>query len=260
LRHPQSAASEIEEQSLKAAVLYLAAITAAELTTALVNPLGGIVFHIVLLVGLVYHASFTARHPQRKLYLALALAPLIRLLSLSIPLTRFPQIYWYAIIAVPLLIATFAVMRRLDFSFRQVGLTLNKMPIQFLIGLTGIPFGIAEFYILRPDPLVDSLTWQATLIPGLILLIGTGFAEEVTFRGVMQRAASEALGSVGWIYVAVVFASLHTGYLSVADIGLVLAVGLFFGWVVRKTGSILGVTLSHGIVNIVLYLIAPTLI
>jgi len=245
---------------LKTAILYLAAITAAELITALVNPLGGIIFHIVLLLGLVSHASFTARHPQHKLYLALALAPLIRLLSLSMPLTAFPQIYWYAIIAVPLLIATFAVMRRLNFGLRQVGFTLNKMPIQFLVALTGIPFGITELYILRPDPLINSLVWEEALIPGFILLVGTGFAEEVTFRGVMQRSAGEAIGRWGWVYIAAVFASLHTGYLSVADVGLVFAVGLFFGWVVKKTGSLLGVTLSHGITNVILYLIAPFLI
>lgn len=74
--------------------LYLGAIAAAELVTALVNPLGGIVFHIVLLLGIISHASLTAKHPQHKLYLSLALAPLIRLLSLSMPLTRFAQIYW----------------------------------------------------------------------------------------------------------------------------------------------------------------------
>jgi hypothetical protein len=242
------------------AVVYLAAITAAELITALVNPLGGIVFHIALLLGLVSHASLAARHPQHKLYLALALAPLIRLLSLSMPLTKFPQIYWYALIAVPLLIATFAVARRLDFSRKEICLTFNRLPFQLLVGLTGIPFGIIEFYILRHDPLINSLAWEQALIPGIILLVGTGFAEEVIFRGVMQRSASEALGRWGWVYVAGLFATLHTGYLSLPDIGLVFVVGLFFGWVVIKTGSLLGVTLSHGITNIGLYLVLPFLI
>lgn len=244
---------------MKIALLYLVAIAAAEVVTALVNPLGGIVFHIVLLLGLIAHASFTATYPQEELYLALALAPLIRLLSLSMPLTKFPQIYWYAIIAVPLLVAVFAVMRRLDFHPRDVGLTLNWPPIQFLVGLTGIPFGMIEFHILRPESLVNSLAWEEVLLPAVILLVATGFTEELAFRGVMQRSADDALGGWGWVYVAGVFVVLHIGYLSVADLGLVMAVALFFGWISQNTGSIVGVSLSHGITNIVLYLIAPLL-
>jgi membrane protease YdiL (CAAX protease family) len=240
-----------------ASLAYLLAIAAAELVVALVNPLVGIVFHIVLLLGLVTHASLTSEHSSRKLYLALALAPLIRLLSLSMPLLKFPQIYWYAIVAAPLLLATFVVMRRLDYGRREVGLTSNRLPFQLLIGLTGIPFGIAESYILRPSPLINSLTLGGVLLPALILLVGTGFTEELVFRGVMQRSAGEALGRWGWIYVAVLFATLHIGYLLVSDVLFVLAVGLFFGWMVRKTGSLLGVSLSHGIANIVLYLIVP---
>ena len=250
----------ITKPSFVIALLYLVAITTAELVTALVSPLGGGILHILLLLGLVSHASFAAKQVQHKVYLALALAPLIRLLSLSMPLTKFPQIYWYAIITVPLLVAVFAVMQRLNLRAREVGLTLNGLPVQLLVGLTGIPFGIAEFYILRPDPLVESLAWQAVVLPALILLVGTGFAEELTFRGVMQTSAEEALGRWGWVYIAVVFTVMHTGYLSLADMGLVLLVGLFFGWVVKKTGSLIGVILSHGITNIVLYLIVPFLI
>jgi len=250
----------ITKPSLVIPLLYLLAIATAELVTALFNPLGGVILHIFLLLSLVFYASLAAKPAQHKVYLALALAPLIRLLSLSMPLTKLPQIYWYVIIAVPLLTAVFAVMQRLNFKPREVGLTLNRLPLQLLVGLTGIPFGIAEFYILRPSPLVENLAWQAIILPSLILLVGTGFAEEVTFRGVMQTSAREALGPWGWVYIAGLFTVMHTGYLSLADMGLVLTVGLFFGWVVKKTGSLLGVTLSHGITNIVLYLIVPFLI
>ena len=37
----------------------------------------------------------------------------------------------------------------------------------------------------------------------------------------------------------------------------VLMAGLFFGWVVKRTGSLLGVSLAHGIANIGLYLVFP---
>ncbi len=40
------------------------------------------------------------------------------------------------------------------------------------------------------------------------------------------------------------------------DITLVFGVAIFSGWAVKKTGSLFGVTLSHGVTDIVLYLMA----
>lgn len=64
------------------------------------------------------------------------------------------------------------------------------------------------------------------------------------------------IGAQGLFYITAIFAALHIGYLSVVDVVFVFGVGIF-AWAVKKTGSILGVTLSHGITNIVLYLILP---
>jgi hypothetical protein len=240
-------------------LLYLLAISAAELVTALVSPLGGIGLHIVLLLALVIHASLAANHPYQKLYLALSLAPLTRLLSLSMPLADLPQIYWYGIIAIPLLIAIFVIAQRLNFRPREIGLSLGKLPLQIAIIPTGIIFGLIEYQILKPEPLIDSLTWTGIWLPALILLIATGFVEELTFRGVMQHSADEAQMPWGWVYITGIFAILHIGYLSVADITFVFLVGAFFVLIVKKTGSLLGVSLAHGITNIALYLIIPFL-
>jgi len=37
----------------------------------------------------------------------------------------------------------------------------------------------------------------------------------------------------------------------------VFAIALLYGWVVRRTGSIIGVSVSHGITNITLFLLIP---
>ncbi|MDP2744324.1 MAG: CPBP family intramembrane metalloprotease, partial [Dehalococcoidia bacterium] len=235
---------------MKTAILYLAAITAAELIVSLVHPLWGIIFHVFILMGLIYHSSISTTSPAHRLYMALALAPLIRIFSLSLPLVNFPQIYWYAIVAVPVLASVFIVMRKLSLRPAEIGIRAGSLPYQLLIGLSGIPFGIAEYYILRPPQPLSPPTWTGIMLGALILMIGTGFAEELTFRGVLQKLAGEALGKWGWIYVAVLFATLHIGYLLVTDLLFVLAVGLFFGWAVKRTGSLLGTTLAHGLANI----------
>ena len=88
----------------------------------------------------------------------------------------------------------------------------------------------------------------------------TGFVEELIFRGVLQRSAVAMWGWWGIIYVSLLFASVHMIHGSAIDIAFVFVIAVFFAWVVKRTGSLLGVTLSHGITNIVLYLVAPLLL
>lgn len=239
------------------AIFYLLAIASAQLVTALVNPIWGIAFHTVLLFSLIFHAAFTTRHPDHKLYLALSLAPLIAILSLTMPLAQFSQIYQYLIISIPLLAAAYAVIRILSFQASEIGLRVRKIPLQGLVALTGIGLGLAEYQILRPEPMVDALSWASIWLPALILVVATGFVEELVFRGVMQRSSLEVLGRWGLIYAAGLFSVLYIGYLSAAQVGFAFLVGLFFGWIVKKTGSLLGVALSHGITNVALYLVIP---
>jgi len=136
---------------------------------------------------------------------------------------------------------------------------MRKLPLQLLVALTGITFGVAEYYILRPEPLIANPTWGSILVASVILMVCTGFAEELIFRGVIQRASVQALGRFGLLYVAVLFAVLHIGYRSIPDMILVFTVALLFGWVAEATWSLLGVTLAHGLTNIVLFLIMPFL-
>ncbi len=239
--------------------LYVTAVAAAELATTFTDARWGLATHIVLLAALLAHASLAGKQSSQRLFLALALAPLIRILSLTMPLEDVDLVYWYAIVAVPLLLTAAIVAANLKLSRQDLGLTLRALPLQGLIAVSGLGFGVAEYFILRPKPLIDELSWNSATLPALILLVGTGFNEEFVFRGVMQSASRQALGKLSILYVAVVFAVLHLGYKSVSDVAFVFAVGLLFGWLVARTRSLVGVTLSHGITNVTLYLVVPFL-
>ena len=239
------------------AIIYLLAVAIAEVVTVAVQPLWGVVCHLVILVALIVYPAVATRYPHRQLLLSLALVPLVRIISLCMPLANIPQIWWYPIIYAPLLVAAVVVMRILNYRAGQVGLTFKGVPVQLLVGLAGVVFGVAEYFILAPEAMITELTWQMVWLPALVFLLCTGFVEEFIFRGVLQRSAVGAFGRWGIVYVSLVFATLHMGFLSWIDVAFVFVVALFFGWVVKKTGSLLGVTLSHGITNIVLYLVAP---
>jgi LysM repeat protein/membrane protease YdiL (CAAX protease family) len=241
------------------AVFYVVLITVAELLTILTDARWGLALHIGILTALLVQASLVMDRPYHKLLLALALAPLIRILSLSMPLQDIDLMYWYAIVGAPMMLTALVVARTLGLSWRSLGFTVRSLRIQALVVTTGLAFGVAEYFILKPEPLIDEFSWGAFWLPALILLIGTGFNEELVFRGVMQSAASDALGKSAILYVTVIFAVLHLGYKSAVDVAFVFAVGLMFGLVVAKTRCLLGVTLSHGITNIALYLVVPFL-
>ena len=245
------------------AVLYVVLIAVAELLTVLTDARWGLALHIGIFTALLVQSSLVLDQPYHKLFLALALAPLVRILSLSMPLQDVDLMYWYAIVAVPLMLTALLVARTLGLSWRSLGLTLGftkrSLRIQALVIIAGLAFGVAEYFILKPEPLIDEFSWSAFWLPALILMVGTGFNEELMFRGVMQSASSDALGKSAILYVTVVFAVLHLGYKSAVDVAFVFAVGLMFGLVVAKTRTLLGVTLSHGITNIALYLVVPFL-
>ncbi len=240
------------------AVGYLAALTLAEVLTTLVEPRIGLALHSVLLLLLIAQTALTWGYPGHRLLFALAFAPLIRILSLFLPLAGLPQIYWYFIVSLPLFAAAGVALNTADFSRADIGLTLKGLPLQLLVAVTGVTLGYVEYLILRPAPLAPRFDLQNVWLPALILFVCTGFAEELVFRGLMQRAATEKLGTMGGIlYVATLFAVLHVGYQSLSDVAFVFVVALFFGLVVAHTRSIVGVSLAHGLTNVLLFLIMP---
>jgi len=247
------------------AIAYLLSITAAEVVNAiLVQPLWGMVIHIGILVTAIVRSALTDDKYRRQLILSIALVPLVRIISLSMPLTNIPQILWYPTIYIPLAVSAVVVMRVLGYKREEVGLSFKSLPVQMGVAVTGFGFGAAEYFILRPEALVAQFTWSEILPLALIFLACTGFVEEFIFRGVLQRSAAEVFSRGGIIYVSLLFMVLHlihypeVGLARVfMDLAFVFGVAMFFGWVVKRTGSLLGVTLSHGITNIMLFLIVP---
>jgi membrane protease YdiL (CAAX protease family) len=162
------------------------------------------------------------------------------------------------VIGLPLLISSVVVYRLSKYKPAHVGLKLGRyLPLQLLVAAGGLGLGYLEYLILRPEPLANSFNLQSLWLPALMLLIFTGFLEEWIFRGLMQRASVSILQKYGPWYISFLFAVLHIGYKSWLDILFVFLVGFLFSLVVQRTRSLFGVTLSHGLTNISLFLIFP---
>lgn len=247
-----------QDNRIYVAVAYLVGLTLAEVVTVYLDPRLGVFVHMALMLIMMVHTVRRWEYPDHRLWFSLTLMPLIRIISLSLPLINFPLFYWFLYTSVPIFAGAIMAMRLLGISWRDAGITTKGLPLQLLIGLLGIALGYIEYHILRPEPLISELTWQQLWWPALIILISTGLLEELVFRGIAQNTAVEQLGAaVGVVYIAVYFAVLHIGYKSLTDVIFVLVVGLLFGWIVLRTKSIIGVTIAHGLTNIFLFLVIP---
>lgn len=247
-----------DSSAINKAVLYLAAVVIAEIATVAVNPVAGITLHILILTGMIVNSAFTDNENVRILLLSLTLVPLIRIISLSMPLSHVSYVWRYPIIYLPLLVAAFQVMRLLGLNREQVGLVVKKTAAQAAIALSGVFIGLIEYFILKQEAESTLIALKGNIILSMIfLLVCTGFVEELMFRGIIQYTSIKIFGRFGIVYVSLLFATVHLIHASLWDLIFVFLVAMYFSLMVRKTGSLLGVTLSHGMANIVLFLVAP---
>ena len=174
-------------KSLLPLLAYLLAIITAELLTILINPFWGVLCNIVLLFVIIIHSSRSLTSAPNQLIASLALVPLIRIISLSIPLASISQLWQFAIIYMSLLLVTIVVARILNISVKQLGISIRFSWLQIVIVLSGLIIGAVEYIILKPDPLLTDYSWDKVLSYSIIFIACPGFIEELIFRGVLQH-------------------------------------------------------------------------
>jgi membrane protease YdiL (CAAX protease family) len=233
-------------------IAYTSAVGITEFVLFYVSVPGGVALYFAILIALLFQGTFERNDAKRDLWLALGLVPLIRIVSTVTSAIEFTAIIRYILIGMPVFAGIYIMARHLKYRFDDIGLNNRHLFWQILTAITGIGLGMIDYLILRPKPLVEGSVVQF-IIPGLVLLIFSGFMEELAFRGLLQRAAG-ALGSWGWAIIAPIYALLQIGHGSLFNIIFTLGVALFFGFVVMRTKSILGVSVAHGILNIMLFL------
>lgn len=225
--------------------------------------LAGLLLDVFLILSLLAQSSYVAtRDPRLSAFLgALVLAPLIRVLSLSTPFTPFTILEWLAIVSVPILLAVFLAIHTLDLRLREVYLSLGDtryLTVNVSVGAFGLVLGFVEYQILAPDPWIGAPDALSLAVGTVVVLLATGISEELIFRGVLLRTALPLLGRwAAVLFVTVIFAALHIGFLSFVDLVFVFLVGLFFALVVLATESLLGVIVAHTLTNVMLYLVLP---
>ncbi|NLF75228.1 MAG: CPBP family intramembrane metalloprotease [Chloroflexi bacterium] len=239
---------------------YTAAIALSEIILVNLSVILGTVCHSLLLFALLWHFGVAEHVPSRRMLLPLALLPLLRILSLTMPVQDAPQIYWHALAGLPLLLAAGLAAHALEMSWAELGLGRAPWWKQAVIALTGIPLGFVSFWLLDPPPLSTSLEWPEAAVGSLILLVCVGLPEELIFRGLIQRTAGDLFPRAAFVYSSLLFAIMITGSLLWEYVVFAGLVGLFFGGCVRRTGSLWGVILAHSAISIETIVLLPFLL
>jgi uncharacterized protein len=240
------------------AITYLGSIGITEYILFYLSIAIGIALYFTILIALIFHSTLTRDEEQRNLSLALGLVPLIRIVSSVISVIDVPVIILYILIGIPVFTCIYILTRQLKYTLYEIGLNNHNFFIQVITTISGAGLGILDYLILKPDAIAQESFIQL-ILSGLVLLIFSGFMEELIFRGILQRA-SGILGWWGWVFVAFVYAALQMGHGSLLHSVFTFGVSLLFALVVLKTKSIIGVSLAHGFLNIMIFLVMPGLL
>src|SRR5215207_131970 len=83
---------------------YIPAIAGAEAVGVFLGIIPGIICPALLIPMLLSQYVIMEKAPYRRVLPLLVLAPLLRILSLTMPIRQVPPMYWYALVGVPLLV------------------------------------------------------------------------------------------------------------------------------------------------------------
>jgi uncharacterized protein len=144
-----------------------------------------------------------------------------------------------------------------------VGVDLRTLGFSVLLmAALLVPFN-GLVYLWRPSDMLDDLRVYAEYIRSdawvlAVLAIGVGapLMEEFLFRGFLQSALAQARFGF-WpaaLLTTVAWTLLHLGY-SVVGLAEVFLIGLYFSWLLWKTGSLLPPLFCHALYNTSLTLV-----
>jgi hypothetical protein len=193
---------------------------------------------------------------------SLVLIPLYILFTSSLP--------WFFLARELLIPAVYAVILALCFwhvydknlSLKELGFHWRKWAKYAALGmLLGLPLGSIEYLILRPAPAAPAFQITSLLRDLVYMLLFVGLAEELLFRALIQRDLSRAFGWKWGLFLAsFLFMVMHLTWRSVPELFFVFTAAVILGIMYRKTGSMVGIVVLHGVGNTVLVGVMPYLL
>lgn len=242
---------------------YIIAIAAVELQTVWLQPKTGTLYHGLLVMILLHHYLLARDDPDRRKLLLLAVIPLLRLISMAMPVGLISPLYRYPMVGIPVILSIGAVLRETAVPWSQIGLRWPRIRKSdqiwenILIAMTGIPLGLMGFYFADPIPLVTEFHWGEVVAAILVVILYIAILEEVVFRGMLLHVLYNTFGQIGILLATILYTLLFASYHSIEGIILMGFASLLYSWHVMESRSILAATISHTLMIMGMLIIWP---
>lgn len=230
-------------------------IILAELLIFLGNPGAAMPIHALNLVFL----SLSSIYINNKIYPALMLLPLFRLLNVAMPVFFNLTLYSYSLVYAPMFIPIFFILKENFLGRSEAGLTFKGFWFYLPLAISlGFALGLGEYHVLHPQMLTVGFDIKNVLILIVTMIFFVGIVEEFVFRSSLQTVLQERLGwKVGLMLTSIIFGFMHSGYHLPLELLYVTFAGMVFGLLFLVSKSLPIIALAHGVTNISLFLVAP---
>lgn len=187
---------------------------------------------------------------------AFVLVSVFRLITLGMPVFFESTIYRLPLVYGPLFPAIYLVGRT-----RSPALSIGWKPAVLVLPVA-LPLSVLlaeiEYRLLRPEALISGWSGAQLVLIGIVMIGVVGLAEELLFRGILQRALQNRLGRwSGLVVASVLFGSMYSGYGVPAEPIYAAGMGLLFGLIYDWTDSLALVAVIHGLLNVFLFAVIP---
>ena len=229
-------------------------IVLSEILTIHLGVKPGILAYISVLILILIQFTFIKHFPieYTRTFQMMALIPVYRIITLLIPIKFIAYEGYLIAITISILAGSLVLIARLKLSLEDVGLILRSPRLQILCITVGGGIGYLEWKLVSP-------TGLESLIPASLILSLSAFADELIFRGMIQQTIEKAAESPVFaiLLTSTLYSTFFISYLSTPGLLLVFMTSVLFGYVVSRSGSIVGVSLSHTLINICSLVILP---
>jgi len=147
-----------------------------------------------------------------------------------------------------------------SFRFRYIAFGIAGAIILYTIFFVGniISTSILPFAASQIEGVYSTREQASGLVIGLLLLLLIGPAEEIFWRGFIQRRLSNRLGPFkGFVIATVVYTLIHIWSFNFMLLGASAICGAFWGLIFLKYKSIWPSLISHAIWDVLIFVIIP---
>ena len=230
-------------------------IILAEFLIFIGKPNAAMPIHALNLILLILSSIYI----DNRIYPALMLLPLFRLLNVAMPVFFDLTLYSYSMVYAPMFIPIYFLVKDGFVGRAEAGLTFKGFWFYLPLAISvGFALGWGEYNVIHPQLLASGSSIKDVLILIITMIFFVGIVEEFIFRSSLQTVLEERLGSItGLLLASVIFGFMHSGYRLPQELLYVSFAGVIFGLLFWLTKSLPIISLAHGVTNISLFLVVP---